>query len=155
MAEYTTAISWKRNGAVFTDKRYSRLHRWKFDGGIDIPGSSSPRVVPIPVSEAPAIDPEEAFVAALASCHMLWFLSIAAERGFVVENYADTARGIMAKNSEGKLAMTVVTLCPDVLFEGDRRPTREEIEQMHHRAHDECFIASSVKTEVRCKPIFV
>jgi organic hydroperoxide reductase OsmC/OhrA len=154
MSEYTATVNWKRNGAVFTDKRYSRLHRWEFDGGIDIPGSSSPHAVPVPMSEAAAVDPEEAFVAALASCHLLWFLSIAAGRGFIVENYVDTARGIMAKNSEGKLAMTVVSLRPNVSFEGERRPTKDEIEQMHHRAHDECFIASSVKTEVRCEPIF-
>jgi organic hydroperoxide reductase OsmC/OhrA len=101
---------------------------------------------------AEAVDPEEAFVASLASCHMLWFLSIAAKRGFGVERYRDEATGVMARNADGKLAVTLVTLRPAVTFFGDERPSQAEHEAMHHEAHDECFIASSVKTEVRCEP---
>jgi len=100
MSQYTAVITWERNGAVFTDNRYSRAHRWNFDGGIELPASASPHVVPLPLSVAEAVDPEEAFVVALASCHMLWFLSIAAKQGFVVESYRDEATGVMAKNAE-------------------------------------------------------
>ena len=149
MSTHTVAISWRRNGAVFTDNKYSRAHRWTFDGGAVVPGSSSPHVVRIPMSDASAVDPEEAFVASLSSCHMLWFLSLAAARGFVVDEYEDNATGVMGKNDAGKLAMTVVTLHPRVLFTG-REPSRAELESLHHAAHDQCFIASSVKTEVRC-----
>jgi organic hydroperoxide reductase OsmC/OhrA len=111
VSQYRASIKWQRNGAVFTDNRYSREHVWKFDG-VEVPASASPQVVPLPLSIEQAIDPEEAFVAALASCHMLWFLAIAAKRGFVVESYRDEATGLMAKNPDGKLAMTQVTLYP-------------------------------------------
>ena len=116
-------------------------------------GSSSPSVVPLPYSDAAAIDPEEAFVSALSSCHMLWFLSLAAARGFCVDRYDDAATGVMKKNAEGRVAMTLVTLHPKVDFSGDRVPSPGEIEQLHHQAHEACFIANSVKTEVRCEPV--
>jgi organic hydroperoxide reductase OsmC/OhrA len=109
--------------------------------------------VPLPYSEARAVDPEEAFVASLSSCHMLWFLSIAAQRKFCVESYIDQAQGIMARNATGKMAMTRVTLRPQVVFVGDALPTDDEIAAMHHQAHDECFIANSVTSEVRCEPV--
>ena len=112
MAEYKAFINWNRDGASFTDNRYSRGHSWLFDGGIEVPASSSTHVVPLPLSVAAAVDPEEALVASAASCHMLWFLSIATKRGFVVESYTDRATGIMEKNSEGKLAITRITLRP-------------------------------------------
>lgn len=153
MSEYTAVITWDRKGAVFTDNRYSREHRWRFDGGIEIPASASPHVVPLPFTVTAAVDPEEAFVAALASCHMLWFLSIAAKRGFVVESYRDEVTGVMAKNAEGKLAMTRVTLHPAVVFATDKRPSTAEHQALHHEAHEQCFIASSVKTDVRCEPV--
>jgi organic hydroperoxide reductase OsmC/OhrA len=152
MAEHKAFVSWNRNGAVFTDSRYSRAHLWQFDGGIEIPASASPHVVRKPFSVEAAVDPEEAFVVSLSSCHMLWFLDIAARKGFVVENYRDEAVGVMEKNAEGKLAMTRVTLYPVVDFTGDRLPDENEIEAMHHQAHEECFIANSVKTDVRCEP---
>jgi organic hydroperoxide reductase OsmC/OhrA len=155
MSHYTAAVSWERNGAVFLDNRYSRAHRWNFDGGIEVPASASPHVVPLPLSVAEAVDPEEAFVAALASCHMLWFLSIAAKRGFVVESYRDEATGVMAKNADGKLAMTQVTLRPRILFAGEKRPSAAQHEAMHHEAHEQCFLASSVKTDVRCDAVDV
>lgn len=153
MAEYKAVVEWSRDGAAFTDNRYSRGHHWLFDGGVAVPASASPHVVPLPLSVAAAVDPEEAFVASLSSCHMLWFLSIAAQRGFVVESYRDEAVGMLGKDGAGKLMMTRVTLRPDVRFGGDRRPTVEEERVLHHAAHEECFIASSVKTDVRCEPV--
>lgn len=153
MAPYTVTVRWLRGKQPFTDNRYSRGHTWSFDGGIDVPGSSSPHVVPLPYSRADAVDPEEAFVASLSSCHMLWFLAIAAKRGFCVDSYVDDAAGVMSRNADGKLAMTTVTLRPAVTFGGSPAPAAGEIDAMHHEAHAECFIANSVKTDVRCEPV--
>jgi organic hydroperoxide reductase OsmC/OhrA len=152
MASYTADLLWDRGAQDFLSNRYSRRHLIRFDGGAVLPGSSSPHVVPLPWSDASAVDPEEAFVASLASCHMLWFLSIAAKRGFCVDRYTDAAEGVMARNPERRMAMTVVTLRPAVAFSGAVQPTPEQIAEMHHEAHEECFIANSVKTEVRCEP---
>ena len=154
MATYTAEISWQCNGEDFLGNRYSRRHVMRFDGGAEVAGSSSPHVVPLPMSDASAVDPEEAFVASLSSCHMLWFLSIAARHQFCVDRYVDAASGVMAKNADGKMAMTVVTLLPDVTFSGKKLPTRIEIDALHHEAHEACYIASSVKTEVRCEPVY-
>ena len=153
MAAHKSVVVWSRDGAIFTDNRYSRGHRWLFDGGIEVPASSSPQVVPVPLSVAEAVDPEEAFVVSLSSCHMPWFLSIAARRGYVVDSYRDEAVGVMGKDSTGKLAMTHVTLRPEVQFGGERRPASDEADAMHHEAHEQCFIANSVKTDVRCEPV--
>ncbi|HEU4516544.1 MAG TPA: OsmC family protein [Steroidobacteraceae bacterium] len=153
MSEYHAVVEWARNGARFTDNRYSRGHRWQFDGGVEVPASASPHVVPLPLSVAAAVDPEEAFVAALSSCHMLFFLSFASRDGFVVEDYRDKAIGTMARNADGKLAMTRVTLHPRVRYGDGRQPTRAEEDALHHAAHEECFIASSVRTEVACEPV--
>jgi len=150
---YKAQIIWRRGDAVFTDNRYSRGHTWRFDGGVDVPASSSPLSVRVPLSVEAAVDPEEAFVASLSSCHMLWFLSIAAKKGFRVDDYADEAVGVLAKNAAGKLAMTRVTLRPRVRFSGDKRPSAEELSKLHHEAHEECFIANSVTADVRCEPI--
>jgi len=155
MSTYTATIRWERGEQLFTDNRYSRGHTWLFDGGVEVPGSSSPHAVPLPYSRPDAVDPEEAFVASLSSCHMLWFLSIAAKRGFCVDSYVDSAEGVMARNASGKYAMTRVTLRPKVAFAGKSLPTPSDIEAMHHKAHAECFIANSVKTEVCCEPIHV
>jgi organic hydroperoxide reductase OsmC/OhrA len=152
MSEHRASICWERNGALFTDNRYSRGHAWKFDGGIEVRASASPHVVPLPLSVAEAVDPEEAFVASLASCHMLWFLSIAAKRGFVVERYRDDASGLLAKNAEGTLMMTRVALKPEVAFAPGKRPSVDEHEAMHHEAHELCFLASSVKTVIDVTP---
>lgn len=152
MGKYQATIIWERNGAKFADNRYSRGHRWQFDGGAEVPGSASPHVVPLPMSVASAVDPEEAFVAAISSCHMLSFLYLAAKRGFIVDDYLDEAVGEMKKNEEGKLAITVVTLHPVITVSGARQPTPEDLNAMHHQAHEECFIASSVKTEIHCEP---
>ena len=152
MSTYTVAVSWQRGSEPFIDNKYSRRHSWRFDGGLEVPASSSPHVVPVPYSDASAVDPEEAFVVSLSSCHMLWFLSIAAKRRFCVDSYVDEAVGTMAENASGKQAMTKVTLRPKVVFAGDRIPDRAEIDSMHHEAHAECFIANSVLTEVLCEP---
>lgn len=148
MAHYTAQVSWNRGAQDFLDNRYSRKHVVRFDGGAEVPGSSSPHVVPLPFSDAAGVDPEELFVASLATCHMLWFFSMAVQRKFRVDSYGDSATGVMAKR-DGKMAMTLVTLHPEVHFSGERLPTRAEIDAMHHEAHEACFIANSVKTEVR------
>lgn len=154
MAEYTAETIWLRGEQEFIGNRYSRRHILRFDAGVDVPGSSSPHTIPVPCSDVTAVDPEEMFVSALSSCHMLWFLFIAARRKFVVDSYKDHAVGVMAKNPQGKMVMTVVTLRPDVRFSGDGLPTRAEIDAMHHEAHEACFIANSVRSEVRCEPVY-
>lgn len=152
MAIYAATTVWRRNGAAFTDNKYSRAHEWRFDEGVVVPASSSPHVVPPPYSVVAAVDPEEAFVASLSSCHMLFFLANAAKGGFVVDEYVDAAEGTLARNAAGKMAMTTVTLRPKCVFAVDRQPTREEELALHHRAHAECFIASSVNTAIECIP---
>ena len=153
MHQYSATIQWEDSEGKFQTGQYSRAHQWHFDGGIMVPASSSPLVVRLPFSRAEAVDPEEAFVASLSSCHMLWFLSITARRGFCVDRYADAAVGVMARNAQGKLAMTRVTLRPEVTFSGARVPSREEVVDLHEAAHDACFIANSVRTEVLCEPV--
>jgi organic hydroperoxide reductase OsmC/OhrA len=152
MSEYTSRVVWRRAAdEKFTDNQYSRRHRWPFDGGVEVPGSPSPHVVPPPQSDPSAVDPEEAFVAALSSCHMLFFLSIAAKRGFVVDEYVDDAVGVLEKGADGKQWMTRVTLRPRIEFAG-RAPSGDELDALHHRAHELCYIANSVKTEVTVTP---
>jgi organic hydroperoxide reductase OsmC/OhrA len=146
--EYHATVRWQRDGTDFERNRYSRGHLWSFDGGIEIPASASPLVVPPPLSKADAVDPEEAFVAAVSSCHMLTFLWVASKRGFVVDSYEDHARGVMTKNERGKLFVSKVTLDPAIAFSGERRPTPAEIAELHHLAHAECYIANSVLTEI-------
>ena len=155
MSQYSAVIAWQRDGQPFTDRRYRRQHQWRFDGGAVVAGSSSPQVVPVPMSDASAVDPEEAFVASLSSCHLLWFLDIACRAGWVVDDYCDTASGVLARNVEGRAAMTLVTLRPQVRFAGDHQPDAAEIHQLHERAHASCFIANSVKTELRCEPVIL
>jgi organic hydroperoxide reductase OsmC/OhrA len=147
---YTATVQWqRREGEVFTDTRYHREHVLSFDGGVEVAGSSSPSVVPLPLSTEAAIDPEEMFVASLSACHMLWFLSLAAEAGLVVERYDDEASGVMSKNADGQWWMSEVTLRPRVALAAG--PT-ESLAHLHHRAHDACFIANSVRTAVSVHP---
>ena len=149
MSEYFAKISWRRTDEDdFVQARYSRGHEWSFDGGAVVPASASPHVVPLPYSVEANVDPEEAFVASLSSCHMLFVLSIAAKRRLVVDAYIDHAVGIMEEDADGLVSITKVTLRPEITFVGDKQPTREQIEKMHHQAHQQCFIANSVKTEV-------
>lgn len=151
--EYRAEVLWQRSAEEsFVDGRYSRRHRLRFDGGIEVAGSASPSVVPRPWSDAAAVDPEEAFVASIAACHMLWFLSLAAKARFAVLSYRDDARGVMTKNHAGKLWVSRVILRPELHFDGKRQPTRDELMSLHHRAHEECFIANSVKTEILVEP---
>ena len=155
MSRYSAVIAWQRDGQLFTDHRYRRQHAWRFDGGAVVSGSSSPQVVPLPMSDASAVDPEEAFVASLSSCHLLWFLDIACRAGWVVDDYRDEASGVLARNAGGRAAMTVVTLRPQVRFAGDHQPDAAEIHRLHEQAHADCFIANSVKTDVRCEPVIL
>jgi organic hydroperoxide reductase OsmC/OhrA len=145
---YETQITWRRDGAKFTDNRYSRGHEWSFDGGVKVKASASPSVVPLPYSVAEAVDPEEALVAAASSCHMLSFLFLAAKRGFVVDSYIDDAFGVMEKNAGGRLFISRITLRPEIKFSGESLPTEAQLQSLHHAAHEECFIANSLKSEV-------
>ena len=147
--EYTATVSWKRGSdEAFTDIKFSRAHQWSFDGGVTVPASSSPLSVRLPFSRADAVDPEEALVASLSSCHMLTFLYLAAKQGFVVDSYDDAAFGSMTKNDRGKLFVSKVTLRPRIAYAGGRQPSDAELAQLHHHAHEECYIANSVLTEV-------
>lgn len=148
MSQHTATVKWQRHHADFLANKYSRAHVWQFDGGCEVPASASPAIVPLPWSTAENVDPEEAFVAALASCHMLFFLSLAAARGFQVDSYTDTAAGRMAKNAAGKLAITAVTLHPVTQFSGTTQPDQATIAALHHEAHAACFIANSVTTAI-------
>lgn len=148
MHRYEARISWQRDGATFSDNRYSRGHEWSFDGGVTVRASSSPLTVKAPYSVAEAVDPEEALVAATSSCHMLWYLSLAGRQGFIVDRYADDAFGVMEKNAEGKVAFTRITLRPQIEFAGEKLPSAAEIAALHHSAHEECFIANSLKCDV-------
>ncbi len=147
---YSANVQWQRDaGTTFTDQHYSRRHELRFDGGAVIAASSAVSSVPLPWSDPSAVDPEEMLVAAIASCHMLWFLSLAAKAGHVVDRYSDAAEGVMTKNADGKLWLSQVTLRPTVTFAAGRGPTPEALDALHHKAHEECFIANSVKSEVR------
>lgn len=146
--EFTAQVRWQRAGQPFTDQRYSRAHAWAFDGGLSVPASSSPQSVPLPMSEAANVDPEEALVAATASCHMLFFLALAAQGGFVVDAYVDDALGTLGINDEGRKAMVRIALRPAIVFGGARQPSDEELAELHHQAHERCYIANSLKTEV-------
>ena len=148
MSEHRARVEWDLGDGDFLAGRYDRGHRLAFEGGLTIDGSPSPAVVPAPFSHAEALDPEAAFTAALSACHMLWFLDLARQAGFVVGAYADEAIGTLGRIAPGRHAMTRVVLRPKVQWRGQPTPSLEEISQLHHRAHDLCFIANSVTTEV-------
>jgi organic hydroperoxide reductase OsmC/OhrA len=153
MSEYFAKVEWKRGSQVFLDKKYSRGHEWQFEGGVVVPASSSPHIVPLPMSVAENVDPEEAFVASLSSCHMLFFLDFASRKKLIVDQYTDNAIGTLALGANGKQMMTEVILRPTVTFVGDR-PSSEEIKALHHQSHEACFIANSVLTNVRVDEAF-
>ena len=149
MSHHQAHIQWSRQpGERFVDLRFSRAHTWQFDGGATVPASSAPTAVPLPYSKPENVDPEEAFVAALSSCHMLTFIWLAAKAKLVVDSYEDIAVGTLSRNDKGKLAVTSVRLEPKIVFSGEKRPTEAEVAQLHHGAHEECFIASSVLTQI-------
>src|SRR3954466_10610831 len=147
--KYEARVVWNRQSSEkFTDNRYSRAHEWSFDGGITVRASSSPSVVPLPLSAADAVDPEEALVASASSCHMLYFLFFAAKKGFVIDRYEDEAFGVLEKNEAGKMFMSRITLRPKIAFAGDKTPPADEMDALHHSAHEECFNAQSLKSEI-------
>ena len=149
MSTYTATIRWSREGAEgFAKGQYSRAHEWAFDGGAVVPASASPHIVPAPLSDAAGVDPEVAFVASLSSCHMLFFLDFARRDGLLIDAYVDEAEGVLEKGADGRMAMTRVTLRPRVEW-GGAAPDAAKIADLHHRAHEACFIANSVTTEVR------
>jgi organic hydroperoxide reductase OsmC/OhrA len=149
MATHKAWISWTRTDPEFLRGKYTREHTWTFDGGLSVPASATPAVVPVPYSNPANVDPEEAFVASLSSCHMLTFLHVAGRKGFQVDSYRDEAVGEMAKNDKGIPWVRTVTLKPQIAYSGEKTPTPEDEEELHHLAHDQCFIANSVKTEIR------
>lgn len=151
MSTYRATIRWERGQDEFAHQRYSRGHRWEFDEGLTVPASASPHVVRAPWAVPAAVDPEEALVAAVSSCHMLFFLSYASKAGFIVERYDDSCEGLMEKNAGGRTAITRVTLRPRVTMRG-RSPSVEEFAELHHHAHEECYIANSIRADVNCEP---
>lgn len=147
MHQFFATVAWQRDGQDFAGQRYSRGHEWQFDGGLRVPASSSPLSVPLPMSVAENIDPEEALVAATSSCHMLFFLSLAAQRGYVIDDYRDDAVGELGKNAAGRLAMTRIVLRPRIVFSG-AAPPPEALAALHHDAHERCYIANSLTADV-------
>jgi organic hydroperoxide reductase OsmC/OhrA len=146
--QYTATVRWTRGAdEAFNDRRYSRAHTWSFDGGIDVAASASPLIVRAPFSDPHAVDPEEAFIASVSSCHMLFFLDYAAQAKFVVDRYEDTATGSMGKNEAGREYVSTIVLAPKIQFSGTQ-PTAEQLAALHHRAHEDCYIANSIRTEV-------
>lgn len=151
MSDYKATIEWRRQTADFDYQTYNRTHTLAFEGGIRVPASSAPGNIPPTAAGAPGVDPEQAFVASLSSCHMLWFLHLASKASLVVDRYVDEASGVLAKNATGDMAMTRVTLRPEVSYAG-RKPSPEEHARLHEDAHHKCFIANSVKSEVLIEP---
>jgi len=148
MATYTATVIWTRGDQNFLDRKYSRAHEIKFDGGTVVPGSSSPHVVKLPMSREDAVDPEEMLVASLSMCHMLFFLDFASRAGFVLDRYEDPAEGLFGKDERGRLAITKVTLKPHIEWSGEKRPSAADIAELHHKSHEACFIANSFRGEV-------
>jgi organic hydroperoxide reductase OsmC/OhrA len=153
MSDHLATIRWERGDAAFTAGKFSRVHSWSFDGGITVEAAASPSVVPAMYNSQTAVDPEEAFVASVASCHMLTFLFYAMKGGFIVDHYEDNAVGTMTKGENGVPWVSTVVLHPKIAYGGDKRPTPEEESHLHHEAHDKCFIANSVKSEITVEPV--
>jgi organic hydroperoxide reductase OsmC/OhrA len=148
MSQHKATVSWKSDNENFLQGKFTRAHTWTFDGGTVVPASASPAVVPAPLSNAAAVDPEEAFVASVSSCHMLTYLWEARKAGFRIDSYDDEAVGEMTKNERGVPWISKIVLHPRIVYGGDKRPTAADEEQLHHKAHEGCFIAQSIKTEV-------
>ncbi len=149
MSVYNAKVVWNRSsGESFIDRKYNRAHEWLFEGGVTIPATASHHIVPLPFSKPENVDPEQAFIASLSSCHMLFFLDLASRNKINIDQYVDEATGILEEDEDGKMAMTVVTLNPIIIFSEDTTPDRGKIEQLHHQAHNLCFIANSVKTKI-------
>lgn len=153
MSEYKATIKWQRPSPDFLKGKYSREHTWAFDGGVTVPASAAPAVVSAPWSNPAGVDPEEAFVAAISSCHMLTFLYLASKAGFQIDSYEDEAVGKLTKNEKGIPWVSLVTLNPKIVYSGEKSPTPADEERLHHLAHEQCYIANSVKTEVAVCPV--
>ena len=151
MSEHSATIEWRRATPDFSFRTYNRTHVWKFESGIEVPGRASPANVPSTLAQAAGVDPEEGFVAAISSCHMLWFLHVACTHKFIVDRYSDRAVGVLEKDGTGRMSVTRVTLRPEVAFSG-ASPTSGQLAELHEQAHQECFIANSVKTEIVIEP---
>ena len=152
MSEHTAVVSWKFSGTDYLKGKYSREHAWVFDGGVNVPASAAPSAVPAPYSNPACVDPEEAFVASLSSCHMLTYLFVAQKQGFEIDSYDDEAVGHVVKNEQGRMWVSEVTLRPQVVYSGDSQPSAADEDRLHRAAHDHCFIANSVKTEIKVEP---
>lgn len=148
MSEYSVQVVWRLDGGSFQGRRYSRAHKWCFDGGVEVAASASPQIVPLPFSSEAAVDPEEALVASASSCHMLFFLHYAADAGLEVESYTDNATGTMGKLDNGRIAFTRIVLNPDIVFGGESQPDAGLIRSLHHRAHESCFIANTLNCPI-------
>jgi len=148
MSEHKAIIRWARTGPDFVKGKYTREHSWTFDGGLTVPASSSPSVVPAPWSNATGVDPEEAFVASISSCHMLTFVWLASRAGFIADSYEDEAVGSMSKNERGVPWVSAVILRPRIVWGGEKTPAPADLDRLHHAAHEQCFIANSIKTAV-------
>ena len=153
MSEHKAIIQWTCTGPDFLKGKFSREHTWTFDGGMTVPASASPSVVPEPYSSAAAVDPEEAFVASIASCHMLTFVWLASRAGFQVDSYRDEAVGTMSKNERGVPWVSAVTLRPEIAWSGEKKPTPADLNRLHYQAHEQCFIANSVKSEIKVETL--
>ncbi|MFV0368842.1 MAG: OsmC family protein [Hyphomicrobiaceae bacterium] len=151
--EHRATIVWQRGDQDFLDKKYSRAHTWRFDDGCEVPGSCPPsKLIPVPMARPDAVDPEEGLVASLSACHMLFFLAFAAKAGYRVDSYVDDAIGVLGKNERGRTYMERITLRPQVTFSGETEPDQAAIDDMHNRAHDQCFIANSLRGEIIIAP---
>lgn len=153
MSQHTAVIEWQRGDQPFSDNKYSRAHNWTFDGGAVVRGSSTPSaMIPPPLSDERAVDPEEALVAAVSSCHMMFFLAYARKDGFIVDSYRDAAEGTLGKDERGKISITDIVLRPAVSWSGDKVPDAAQIADLHHRAHEACYIGNSVRSTVTVEP---
>ncbi|MBW8305252.1 MAG: OsmC family protein [Brevundimonas sp.] len=152
MSEHVATVEWSRNGQAFSDNKYDRAHEWRFDGGAVVRGSPAPTSVPAPMSDPAAVDPEEALVAAVSSCELVLFLAYAAKGGFVVDRYRDDAVGLLARDDRGRMSITAVTLRPEATFSGEARPDAAALDDLHHRAHEACYIANSIRAAVSVEP---
>jgi organic hydroperoxide reductase OsmC/OhrA len=150
MSEHTATVRWNRGTLPFAANRYSRVHEWSFDGGAKIRASASPAIVHVPLSDPAAIDPEEAFVASLSSCHMLWFLSLAAKKGVTVDAYEDDPRGSLLPLPDGRFVLGKIRLCPKVTL--GARVSREQLDELHDEAHHQCFLANALRVELEISP---
>lgn len=150
MSRHVAETLWTSDGQ-FANGRYSRRHELRFDGGALVAGSSSPQVVPEPMSDPAGVDPEEMLVAAVSSCHMLWFLSLAQAAGHDILSYRDRAEGEMGRIATGWIAFTRIVLRPQIAFAGPS-PDAESLDRLHHEAHARCFIANSLTADVVVQP---